>query len=143
MKASICRYLGLVMLVLLPALSLKAQTISGPTYINFDTGGYSNYDLSFGASFVIGGSSYGTAYAGYGNISASSWSYWGEAGVYYTFDNIRKVNGQWTAESMYLWVFTNAGYYETTVESNVVLPSSGWVTGQAEYNTVYGSLTGF
>ncbi len=137
------RYLGLGLLVLLSAIGLKAQSFSGTTYINFDTGGYAHYDLDFSASFVIGGDSYGSAYAGYGNLYSSSWSNIGEAGVFYSLNNIHKVGNQWVAESVWCWSFTNAGYYDTTIDYDVVVSSSGYVYGQAEYNTVEGRLSGY
>lgn len=130
---SLRRYVALASLVLLSSVGLRAQSFWGPTYVDFDALGYSSYNLVFYADVVVGGSSYATAYASYGSLYETSYSYIGEAGVGMYFYNIQKIKGQWVAETAGVYAFSNAtGQYEYTFYNNLPLPSAAYVYGNAE-----------
>lgn len=142
------RCLVLIGAALLPWSALRADSFFGPTVINFDQLGATSYNLWFAAELVVGGDAYATANAGFGSIFGSSFSYIGEAGVRVSMENIRRVNGVWTAEYVVKQEFSNyTGQYEYTYYYNQPLPTSGWVSGSAECGSesqsVVGSIVSF
>jgi hypothetical protein len=147
MSWNIRHSLGLAALALLSVTASSAQSFTGPTYINFETAGSDEYDLSFYADTVVGGSEYGSAWASFGSFYGSSWSYYGEAGVTMQFNGVRKVGGQWYADSVWIWEFNNSGVYDTRVQYGPSVPASGWVDGNATVGaysqTVRGTLSGY
>lgn len=138
------RWFVVVSLLLAPLFQTRAEQFWNSTYINFATRGYGTYDMWFLADLVVGGDSYATAYAGFGSLYGTSFSYIGEAGVGMYLSNIQRIGGTWTAESVIVYAFSNVtGQYEYTYYYNYPLPTAGWVNGQATCDGYYSDVRGY
>ncbi len=145
---SLRQHIGLVLLVLVTSVGLRAESFSGPTYIDFNARGYATYDLSFFASVVPGGQVFATAYAGFGNLYASSWGSNGEAGAGWSLYGIHKVGNQWQATwAVKYELRSDASGYNETYYDNLPVSSSVYVYGDAYSNgyslPVYGQINGY
>jgi hypothetical protein len=135
MRLSCLRFGGLALLALLSAVITRAQStqyFSGPTYIDFNARGGSSYDLEFFASTVVGGSSYASAWASYGSLYTSGYSYYGESGAGFRLYNVHSNgHGTWTADTVETWQFGPGGYWESSYSYYQPVSSSGTADGQA------------
>jgi hypothetical protein len=135
MSSSRARRFGLGLLVLFSSITVsrvRAESFVGSQFVDFAARGYSNYNLEFYAELVVGGSVYADAYASFGGLYGSSYSFIGESGVQFRMWNIHKVGSQWIADTVEKWIFLNStGSWDSTFFYNVVLPSNGWVDGHS------------
>lgn len=148
MSFSCVRSIGLAVLVLFGSVTVRAEFFVGPKFVDFVARGNSNYNLEFYANVVVGGSSYSSAWASFGGLYGFSYSFIGESGVQFRIWNVHKVGGQWTADTVETWIFSNAtGSWDSSYAYNVALPASGWIDGSCQVDgytrVVEGTITGW
>ena len=138
------RLIAALGLALLAAVGLRAESFTGNTYIDFNARGYAVYNMWFAAE-VNGTSGYAYANVRFGNIYASSSTYyWGKAGAIVFLNNVRKVGGQWVAESVTIQEISNStGTYQNRYLSNFGLPGSDWVSGYAQGTSTSQPVRGY
>ena len=126
-------YIALALPALLFGANLRAEYFYQSTYIDFEARGNASYDMSFGVDLVVGGYDYATAYASFGSLYASSYSYIGEADAEMQLFNIHKVGSQWVAESVMITEFSNAtGNYAYRYYNDWPVPSAAYADGGAQ-----------
>jgi hypothetical protein len=107
-----------------------SYTFSTPQNINFDTLGGSVYSLTADASVAVGDSYEAWSQLSVGSISLSDYSIgYGESDCYISISGIRKISGQWVADSVYTFEQNLNGSPITNVYYNVPMSAITYVTG--------------
>jgi hypothetical protein len=131
------RYLILSSLFLVATSAAVAGgfTFSTSQYLNFDTLGGTSYNITMDASVTVGNDYYASSQLSVGNFSLSDSSTgYGESGCYIQISNIRKVNGQWVAGSVYTYEQNLNGSPITHFYYDVPMPTLSYVTGYTYCN---------
>ena len=131
------RYLALASLFVSTSVAAIAGgfTFSTPQTFNFDTLGGSVYNIIVSASVAVGWDYYANSTLTVGNITLSDSSTgYGESGCYIEVSGIRKIHGQWVADSVYTWEQNLNGFPNAGFQYNVPIPTLSSVSGYTYCN---------
>jgi hypothetical protein len=110
-------------------------TFSTAQNLNFDTLGGTVYNISMDASVTVGSDYYAMSTLTVGNITLSDSSTgYGESGCYIQISGIRKIHGQWVADSVYTYEQNLNGSPNAGFQYNVPIPSIAAVSGYTNCN---------
>ena len=115
--------------------ALGNYTFSTSQNIDFDALGGTVYNVTADASVTVGNNYDAWSQLSVGGISLSDFSTgYGESGCSLSISGIRKINGQWLADSVYTYEQNLNGSPTTNFYYNVPMPAVSYATGYTYCN---------